>query len=220
MWLQIRRVGLICTFVALGALIVAEGWQLASFAVDARRVISGNPEERQRIGGGTDSQVVARLSQWRTTSGVRAAAAELLAVDPQLEKNDNRKLLDLTGALAETPTGGRLWLAYAEQVLRSGYGVSHAQGAIRMSQIVERRRAASMFQRALVVVSAWERMPNDLRQAAIGELALMRRNMGGRERAQMAELAATKSPKVRAEIREMLVPRLGEFVWVAKAMGF
>lgn len=217
---QIVRVGLACILIAVASVTVVGGWQLASFSIDARRIGSGQPEDRLRIGGGAEAEIAARLSEWRATSGVRGPASELLALDPQLKRRGTRRLLDLSAAIAETPTAGRLWLAYADQVLRSGYNVRHALEAIRMSRIAERRRATTMFGRALVVVNAWERMPNEFRRESIAELALMRRNMAGTEYAQMAQVAAIKSPEVRAEVRKMLVPQLGEFAWVAKAMGF
>lgn len=217
---NLQRLVLAGAILAIAGGTVVGGWRLASFAIDARRLVNGQPEDRQRIGGGADAAIVARLSDWGETLGVRASARELLALDPQLKKSNARRLLDITAALAETPTSGRLWLAYAGQVLRSGYAVRHAVDALRMSQIMERRRAETMFLRALVVVKEWERMPNDLRQASMRELALMRHNMGARERAQMAQVAATTSTEVRAEVGKILIPKLGDDVWVAKAMGF
>lgn len=218
--IDMRKVGVALAVIAIAGTTVAGGWRLASFSIDARRIVSGQPEDRQRIGGGTDAEIAARLAEWSTASGVRASASELLALDPMLKRRPARRLLDLSHAIAERPTAGRLWLAYADQVLQSGYPVRHAVGAMRMSQIVERRRASTMFQRALIVVEAWERLPSEHRRKAITELALLRRNLAASEHAQMAQVASTKSPEVRAEIRHMLVPQLGEYVWLAGAMGF
>jgi hypothetical protein len=205
----------------VAAATVVGGLQLSGFAVDVSRIVSLKPGDRH----GTDERaaslaIVSRLSDWRTTPGVKASASELLAVDPRITRSSPRQLLDITEAIAENPMAGRLWLAYARQVLRSGYAIDDVLGALRMSQIVERRRAATMLERALIVVGAWERMPDDVRQASISELAALRRNLGERERAAVAQVAATKSPEVRAEIGRMLRPQLGEAVWAAKAMGF
>jgi len=201
---------------ALAVLLVAVatligGLQLSRFAIDVGRLVSA-----QR----GDSAALPAMSDWRATPGVSAKAKELLAADPRVPKSEARQLLDITDAIAENPMAGRLWLAYASQVLRQGYAIDNALGALRMSQIVERRRAATMLARALIVVGAWERLPNDVRAASISELAALRGNLDAAERAAVAQVAATKSPEVRAEIGRMLRPKLGEDVWVAKAMGF
>jgi hypothetical protein len=59
-----------------------------------------------------------------------------------------------------------------------------------------------------------------MRQGSVSELAALRPNLGERERAAVAQVAATKGPQVRAQISRMLRPKLGEHVWAAKAMGF
>jgi hypothetical protein len=202
-----------------GATVVG-GVQLVGFAVDVSQVVSLQTSGRGIDARATSAAIVARMSGWRTTPGVGAKARELLAVDPRITKRAARQLLDITDAIAENPTAGRLWLAYARQVLRSGYKVEDALAALRMSLVVERLRAATMLERARIVVGAWERIPDDVRQDSISELAALRRNLGERERASMAQVAATKSPEVRAEIGRMLLPKLGESVWVANAMGF
>jgi hypothetical protein len=205
-------------FVAAGA--VAGGVQLAAFALDARNLMSGAAATRASIGGEAGAAVSVRLDRWRAMPGVAATASELLTVDPNLPKREGRRMLDIIEAVAENPTAGRLWLAYAEEVQRSGYGKSYAISALRLSQIVERRRAGSMLRRARIVIGAWEQMPNDLRRSSIAELAALRSVLGKSERDAIAAVAATKSPEVRAEIRDMLLPQLGKFGWSLPAMGF
>lgn len=199
---------------------VVGGLQLAGFSLDARNLMSSQPDKRQRLGGGTDEAIVARLSEWQATPGVGAAARELLAVDPNLARSDARRLLDLVSAIGANPTAGRLWLVYAEQLLHAGYAKRHAMAALRMSQIVERRRASTMLKRAVIVIRAWELAPDDLRQTSVSELAALQPVLGASERAVVAQVVATKSPAVRAQIGAMLLAKLGKFDWTAKVMGF
>jgi hypothetical protein len=215
---RLRRASTALAVLLVAAVTVVGGLQLSRFAMDVARLVS--PQQSDRNGAVAPPAIVSRLSDWRATPGVGAKAKELLAADPRVTKSKARRLLDITDAIAENPMAGRLWLAYASQVLGSGYAINSALGALKMSQIVERRRAATMLSRALIVVGAWERIPNDMREASISELADLRRNLGGDDRAAVAQVAATKSPEVRAEIGGMLRPKLGEDVWVAKAMGF
>jgi hypothetical protein len=154
-------------------------------------------------------EAAAALAGWQATPGVGGAARTILATRTVEHVSLPQRLLEITKALSVAPTNGAQWLAFADATLRLGYGTDHALLAYDMATLTARREGDQMFLRALLVLRTWEEMPDELRQAAMGQLGEVRGQLKEAERKSIATIVAAKTPQVRAEIAEALPAKLG-----------
>lgn len=206
------RYGLMQRAVSLCIVMIA----IAGTAVGARLVVLDAASGRSYVRGAHAVEAaVRRPDARRTQSIVRAGLMPLFdgTVTPGAialrRAGDAWRLYEIADLLAVNPTEGRLWIAYAGELSRQGYGMEKSLKAFDMSTITARREAASMFARALFVLGVWPEISNDRRESAIEQLVELKRRLGEREIELLSGIVSQKPREVRGEIAETLRSKLG-----------
>ena len=174
------------------AFAITKGFEVVGFSIATRRAVSD--EDRSDA-----------IKPWMTTSGLSYAAREahLRAVAGSKNPPSTADVgEEIAAILAARPLSSTYWISAAALSFSMGRS-ERAKKELMMSIVTGPNEGEVMGRRGAAAVLLWEILPDDLRQSAVSDLALV--NLTPGERAQIAYGIGMQSPQARQRIKETLV---------------
>jgi hypothetical protein len=180
--------------IGLCALAMSRGWSMVQFSHARAGLAVG---ER------------ARLAAFAGVPGLAAAAleaSETPVAGPSDQAGARKRIDDLTAVLSLRPMSSINWLSLAGMRLVTGQPPDKVLSALAMSSLTGPNEHATMYQRGVFELLAWEALPNDFRKRAIRDLsgAMLSGNWGDSHRKAVVEALTGKSDEMRRDIGELL----------------
>jgi hypothetical protein len=190
-WTAVVMIGM-CGFA------VARGLRIVQFSVAMANV--DTPEQRAEI-----------AKTWHSVAEVAPTALRAnlaYPIDPSDQKADNYRRQTLTTLVSIKPMSSYSWLSLSNLQLISDQPMEQVFDSLELSMLTGPNEGDVAAQRAVYAVSLWQRLPADLKNRAVLDVATMifpQTQVEAEEIGKFRAVLATEPDWVRDELRQALV---------------
>ena len=191
LWTAIALIG-ICGFS------VAQGWRIMHFSLVTMGIDSS--EKRAEI-----------VSTWSAVPGLASTALQAGltdAINPSDMKAANRRREALSAILSIKPSSSVDWLSLSAMQLVTDQPMEQVLESLKLSMLTGPNEGYVMGERAVFALSLWEDLSPDLKSHVaidLGPMMSPRTPAEGAERGKFQAVLATKTERVRNELRTALI---------------